>query len=248
RHLDGAGRTDEVVAAATAAAAEAATVWSRAQYLLLAVRHSRAGEHPALRVDAAEQLSLAGQYREVIAVLEGLDLRGDPDLAVRGGAALGRAYWTGTQIDEGRAATAARPDRVAGSNSVAESELLSLQSRIVARADWDLRGAIALGRQSLAIAQSCGKGFVAAHSALGLALLMVNNAEWSRHVEAAGVYARDEHDLHGAVVTFDTLLFGHFLTGDPTRCAAIVEEMVRATEVASPAWNGYFRACGLMIA
>ena len=117
----------------------------------------------------------------------------------------------------------------------------SIQSRIVARVDWDLRGAIALGRQSLAIAQSCGGGFVAAHSALGLALLMVNDPEWSRHLEAAGVYTRDEHDFHGTVVTFDTLLFAHFLAGAPSRCSAIADEMVRATEVASPAWNGYFR-------
>jgi DNA-binding NarL/FixJ family response regulator len=247
RHLNGAGRYDEVAAAAVAAAADAETVWSRAQYLLLAAEHAQAGEQLALRVDAAEQLSLAGQYRDVVAVLEGVDVNGDADLAIRAGVALARAYWTETQIEDARRVIAATLDLIAGRGCVAESELLSLQSRILARVDWDLRGAIELGRASLAIARSCGDGFVAAHSALGLALLMVNNPEWSRHIEAAGVYARDEHDFHGFVVTFDILLFGHFHAGTPSRCRAIADEMVRATEVASPAWNGYFRAAALMV-
>ncbi len=231
-----------------AAAADAATVWSRARYLLLAARHAPAGEQLALRVEAAEQLSLAGRYHDVVSVLEGVNLDGDAELAIRAGVSLARAYWTESQMDKASEVIAEALRLVGGRGCVAESELLSIQSRIVARVDWDLKGAIVLGRRSLEIAQSCGAGFVAAHSALGLALLMVNDPEWSRHIEAAGVYARDEHDLHGSVVTFDILLFGHFLAGTPSRCGAIADEMVRATEVASPAWNGYFHASALMVA
>jgi DNA-binding NarL/FixJ family response regulator len=248
RHLSGAGRSAEIVDAALAAAAEAATVWSRARFLLLAATNSPLGENLGLRVDAAEQLSLAGQYQDVIAVLDGVDLHDEEELAIRAGLALARAYWTETDMDRARETVNATLELVTGRGDVFESDLLSLQSRIAARADWDLETAIALGRKSVATAQACGAGLVAAHSALGLALLMANDPEWPEHLEAAGELAREEHDLHNAVVTFDSLLFGHLLAGDSSRCRALAAEMVRETEAASPAWNGYFRAAELMAA
>ena len=189
RHLDAAGRRDEVVEAAVEAAAGAATVWSRAHYLLLAVQHAEAGEQLALRVDVAEQLSRAGQYHEVISVLDGVDID-DTELAIRAGVALARAHWTETQIDEARGDYSCNAAFDGGPRRRGRERTPQPAIENSGRVDFDLRGAIEHGRASLAIARECGDGLVAAHSALGLVLLMVNNPEWSRHIEAAGVYTR----------------------------------------------------------
>ena len=57
-----------------------------------------------------------------------------------------------------------------------------------------------------------------------------------------------DDDLHQAVIAADTLLFGHLIGGDTTRCRPIADGMIELTEGVSPAWNGYFRAASLLAA
>ena len=52
--------------------------------------------------------------------------------------------------------------------------------------------------------------------------------------------------MHTAVSVYDTMFFGHLLSGDPQRCAPLAAEMIELTERSSSAWNGYFRATSLL--
>ena len=54
----------------------------------LAAQHVQVGEQLGVHVDAAEQLSLAGEYHDVVSVLEGVDLDGGPG-TWRSGAGVG---------------------------------------------------------------------------------------------------------------------------------------------------------------
>jgi DNA-binding NarL/FixJ family response regulator len=246
-HLVAAARTAEAVTVARAAAADAPTAWSRASLLLLAARHSSPGPDAQLAVEAAEQLSLAGRYREVAAVLEGVPVTDDA-LALRRGTALARALWAETDLEAARVVIDETLVLAERSGAVEEIELLSLRSRVASRLDWDLPAAIEIGRRAVAIADERSAGEIAAHSALGLALLMTNDAGWQEHLERAGRLAQANDDMHNAVVTFDALLFGHLLSGDAARARPIAEDMVRLTEDSSPAWNRYFRASALLAA
>ena len=157
----------------------------------------------------------AGRYNDALARLDGF-AGDDPRVAARAAVVRARAHWSQTELDEARAAIEEGLLLLDGSGSEGEIELLSLRTRILARVDWDLDGAIALGATTVELAERVGTGIAGAHSSLGLAHLMAGNRAWEEHLERAGLAARD--DLHEAVVIYDTLFFAHLLSGDPTRC------------------------------
>ncbi len=236
RHLDETDDHAEAVAAATEAAATAPTVWSRAEALAIVARHCRPPDPDASAL-AAEALSRAGRYREAIDVLDSIP--GTPSPLVRA-----RSHWALSEIDAARAAIA---DGLAGDIETAERvELLSLDSRMRTRVDWDLEGGIAVARE--AVADAVGAERVSAQSALGLAYLMAGDPRWIDALELAGDLVVAADDVHNAVTVFDTMVFGHLLSGDPTRCRPLTSSMIELTEATSAAWNGYFRAAALLFA
>ena len=68
------------------------------------------------------------------------------------------------------------------------------------------------------------------------------NRSWSGRVARRS----PNDDVHTAVSVYDTMFFGHLLSGDPQRCAPLAAEMIELTERSSTAWNGYFRAMSLL--
>src|SRR6185436_9711836 len=198
----------------------AATVWARAEALRLVAEHTVPPE-PEARRRAADALSLAGRYREALDLLGDDASRRADDAVIRA-----RAHWATSDIDAARVAI---EDGLGdeGADPGIATELLSLRSRIKCRVDWDLPGAIEDGERAVARAASGDRLQAAsAHSALGLAFLMAGDPAWQRELEEAGRLAIAEHDVHNAVTVYDTMFFGHLLSGDPARCAPLAAEMI----------------------
>ena len=238
-HLAAAGEHAAAVRAATSAAERAVTVWARAEALRLVAEHTTPPDAGARRA-AAEALSRAGRYREALDLLDD-DSPDATDAVIRA-----RSHWAISEIDEARAAIEAGLAD-AHAEPAGTIELLSLRSRIRCRVDWDMDGAIEDGRAAVALAgRSDGLGAAGAHSALGLALLMAGDPSWQPELERAGRQAIADDDVHTAVSVYDTMFFGHLLSGDPQRCAPLAAEMIELTERSSSAWNGYFRATSLL--
>lgn len=195
-----------------------------------------------LVLQAADAWSRAGRYDEAIALLDACPAAA----AGTGAAVLARACWATTDIDRCRAAVAATLDALGSDDGDLAAEMLSIRSRILCRTDWDIPGAVAAAQDGIARAPGPGPGLIGALTSLGLAHLMAGEGDWASELEAAGRMAVTEDDLHQAVVVYDTVFFGHLLSGDPRRCPEIADEAIRATEGASAAWNGYFRAVSLL--
>jgi hypothetical protein len=77
---------------------------------------------------------------------------------------------------------------------------------------------------------------------------MAGDPGWHAVLEAAATIAVAEHNVHEAVTLFDTLLFGHLLSGNPQLCRPLADRMIDLTEQTTAAWNGYFRAASLLAA
>src|SRR5262249_48634797 len=246
RHFAAAGLTNEAVTAATSAAMSAPTIAARAEALFIAATTASPARQSVTR-DAAEALCLAGRYREALDLLDRLVVTSPHDELVRA-----RAHWAITESTEARSAIAAGLAFPVVDPADA-AELLSLESRIRTREDWDLEGGMASAKRAVALAGSAtGTGAnaanVAANSALGLAALMAGAPGWATALETAGSLAMREFDVHNAVTVYDTMIYGQLLSGDPRKCAPLVAEMVEFTEHVSAAWNRYFRATGLLVA
>ena len=238
-HLAAAGEHAKAAQAAACAAERAVTVSARAEALRLVAAHTSPPDTEARRT-AAEALSRAGRYREA------LDLLDDDSTRATDAVIRARSHWAISEIDEARAAIEAGLAD-ADAEPAVTIELLSLRSRIRCRVDWDLEGAIEDGRAAVALAgRSDGLGAAGAQSALGLALLMAGDPSWQPELERAGRQAIADDDVHTAVSIYDTMFFGHLLSGDPERCAPLAAEMIELTERSSSAWNGYFRATSLL--
>ncbi|MCU1454219.1 MAG: transcriptional regulator, LuxR family [Acidimicrobiales bacterium] len=239
-HLAAAGQLPAAASAAAIAARRAPTISSRAEYLRIQAECTKPPS-AAVGTAAAEALSLSGRYAEALAVLDR-----DPAVGgLRGAVVRARAHWATTDIpaarravEDGLAVPGAEPDLTA--------ELLGIRSRIECRVDWDLERAAATAREGIDLAPGPGRGLMACRSALGLVQLMGGDPAWATELAAAGRLAVAAEDLHNAVIVYDTLFFGHLLSGDPAQCPAIADEAVAATEQTSPAWNGYFRAVALL--
>ena len=241
-HLAAAGDTVHAARAAAEAAEAAPTLASRAEFLRLEAECTRPAVAAVSRA-AADALSLVGRYREALALL-----RSTPGAAdgPAGAVVRARSHWTISEIEPARAAIAEGLAACGGSDGDVAAELLALRSRIRCRVDWDLPGAIAAADEAISLASGPGRSLLAAHSARGQALLIAGDPGWADELEVASRMAVAEEDLHDAVVLYDTQFFGHLLSGDPSRCPAIVAEAIAATEHSSAAWNGYFRAVSLL--
>ena len=245
RHLAQAG---DATAAAVArrAADHAPTLAARAGLLALAVECSETDD-PPLRLEAAEALKRAGAYGDAIAVLEAGDFT-DPDQRLRREVMLAPSYWIEARIPETRAAIQ-RGRALTGDAPTPELvELLTIEVGLLTRIDWDAAASIALGERVVELAIEARHGEGQARSALGLAFLMAGDARWLEEMERAGDLAREADDLHAATTAFDTVLFGNLVSGDPRKCRPLAERMIQATELPSPAWNGYFRAAAMLAA
>ena len=241
-HLAAAGERADAATAACAAAEAAPTSVSRAGFLSLAATNTDPPD-PALTLDAADALSLAGRYRECIELLDRLGGVEAPSAAVA--LARARAQWAITDIDDARIAIShglAADDLTPG----VHAELLALRSRILGRVDWDLDGAVAAASEAVVLAGDDGRRQAAARSALGLAYLMSGDARWQDELEVATRLAVEDEDLHNASTLGDALFFGHLLSGDPSRCAPLAGELIEATSQGSTAWHRYFRAIALL--
>ncbi len=242
RHLAEAGDVD-AAAIARHAATRAPTIASRAALLLLATVHDAGDDECAL--EAADALLASARYADVIGLLASRSFA-DPDHATRADLLLAHAYWVETRIDDAQAAIDRLRFVKAEPPSPRLVEILTLECRIRCRVAGESDLALEVGREAVRIAQDIGHGELAARSALGLALLMVNDDGWIAELERAQELVRADDDLHEAVVAADMLLFANLLSGDPHRCHPIAERMIELSEGVSPAWNGYFRAASMV--
>jgi tetratricopeptide (TPR) repeat protein len=242
-HLAEAGDHAAAAAAARDAQVHAPSRWSYASFLMLEARHARP-EDPRVSVDAAEALSLVGRYEDAMACLPAA--APSDELDVRAALVTARSAWSLTDIPRARSAIERVLERTDAPDA-ARSEMLTIRSRILARTDWDIEGAIRDGNDALALAGDDARLRAAAYSALGLARLVVADPGWSDDLEAAARLAVDDVDVHEAVTIHDAAIFGHLLNGDPARSLALAQEMVAFTEPVSAAWNGYFRAVALLV-
>src|SRR5262249_30222291 len=159
----------------------APTVAARAEALLIAATASCPASD-ATTWEAAEALCLAGRYREALDLVEQLTCRSPHDELVRA-----RAHWAISESAQARRALAAGL-RFAVIDPADAAELLSLDSRMRTREDWDLAGGMVSAERAVALATAAtgpdaNAARVAAYSALGLARLLAGTTGWAHALE-----------------------------------------------------------------
>ena len=110
-------------------------------------RGTRSPPTRAVSVDAAEALSLVGRYEEALAALPAG--ASDPSTCGRAALVTARAAWALDRHPDRAATRSTRCSRDPDAERGPRSEMLAIRSRIRARIDWDLEGAMDDGLEAL---------------------------------------------------------------------------------------------------
>jgi DNA-binding CsgD family transcriptional regulator len=206
---------------ARAAAAQTDVPGVRAALLGLAAANADGADGDRLRLEAAEDLCRAGDFKGVSTALEGLQTE-EPELRALAGLFRSRALWEAGDDDGYRRELAAARALVAGSGSVAEARLRIEAVRLPVFLDNDPAG-LQEAESAVELARDRGVDVPRALNLLGVARNFLVGEGWEEPFDEAIRLARASGDALTELYAANNLVSGYEAAGRSARAHEIAQ-------------------------
>jgi DNA-binding NarL/FixJ family response regulator len=241
RHYLDAGEPQRARCHAIQAAATAISPNERAEHLAIAACAADPAAEPALFLDAADALALAGRVDDGLAFAQYAAPTERAEILRREKSIAWCAWWA-AQHELVWPALERAVELLTPDDHPVEVTVRMLRARYLARVAWDPAGAIREARAAVELAEREGLPVAEAYGALGSARLVNQSDDWEQWLAKSIAAARDEELPAVEVTSADSLFIAQLLAGEPSECVPLAREMiVRTRAMGNRAGEAQFR-------